>query len=62
MLIDDYTHVLLRDEHLGATRRILDRFQAELAELSREVRRKNRARRFKTQAFDPARLSTSVSI
>jgi len=62
MLMDDYTHVLLRDAHLAATRRIFDGFQAELAALSLEVRRKNARRLFRVQSFDPARLSSSVSI
>ena len=62
MLLDDFTHVLLRDGHFAATRRIFDQFHEELAQLSLAVRRENRRRRFKTQSFDPARMSSSVSI
>lgn len=62
MLLDDFTHLLLRDAHFGRTRRLFDEFQRELVALADAVERRNARRRFKLNAFNPRRLACSVSI
>jgi hypothetical protein len=60
---DCYAHLLLEDEHLEATTRILKGFQRQLSELSAGVKQRNEKRGgYACSSFDPATMTSSVSI
>lgn len=62
LLGNDYTHLLLKDEHQNTTKLIFDTFQAELKTFSELVESRNALRRFPSNSFNPRFMTTSVSI
>lgn len=66
MLVDDYTPLLLQDEHINTTTKIFRTFQEDLGRLSDQVNERNRRRvaagSFAFRRFDPRRLRVSVSV
>ena len=61
MLMNDFTHLLLRDSHLNRTKEIFDDFQRDLAHLSTKVHGRNARRRWRFNGFDPKIMASSVS-
>lgn len=66
MLMDDYTHLLLKDEHYNTTKQLMHEFQQDLARWSERLRERNALRkakgRFEFHRFDPRMMRTSVSV
>ena len=61
-LINDWTFVLLQDEHLQQTRNIMCTFQAELLKMSVGVNERNEKRRMKMKFIDPKLMDISIGI
>jgi Lipoxygenase len=61
-LLDDFRHVLLPDEHLGVTSQLFANFTDEMRRLSATVDERNKHRRFASNAFNPKKLLSAVSI
>jgi len=61
-LMNDFTHLLLRDEHIEKTTELMNDFQKKLKNLSEEMDNKNKQRRFPCNSANPKRLQCSVSI
>ena len=66
MLLDDYTHLLVKDQHYNQTKQVFVRLQAELAALSTHIAKRNEERvaagRYPFHRMDPANMRTSVSV
>ena len=66
MLMSDFEHLLLRDEHHEATTKIFREFQANLTAFAGEIDVRNARRkaegRWVYHGFDPRRMLSSVSI
>ena len=61
-LMNDFTHLLLEDEHLNATTKVFTKFQESLSQLSNVIDERNKNRKYKYYGFHPKRLLSSVSI
>eukprot|EP00658_Telonema_sp_P-2_P014865 TRINITY_DN1567_c0_g1_i11.p1 TRINITY_DN1567_c0_g1~~TRINITY_DN1567_c0_g1_i11.p1 ORF type:complete len:221 (+),score=77.56 TRINITY_DN1567_c0_g1_i11:138-800(+) len=61
-LLNDFKHLLLRDDKLEATSKVFDTFQADLRNLSAVIDARNERRRFPCNAFNPKCMVAAVSI
>lgn len=61
-LVNDFTHLLLRDEHLGATIQVFQKFSADLQALSGTIDERNAQRPMPCNAFNPRIMTSSISI
>lgn len=66
LLMNNFEHLLLKDEHLEATTAVFRDFQQNLTDFSIEIDRRNVARkeegRWTYNGFDPRRMLSSVAI
>jgi len=61
-LMSDFSHLLLRDNHLAETAKVFEDFQADLVALGNTIDERNAKRKWKFMGFHPKRLLSSVSI
>jgi hypothetical protein len=62
MLINNFEHLLLGDEHHETTRAILQAFQDDLVTLGKTIDLKNKKRPFPCNSYNPRCMTSSVSI
>ena len=61
-LMDDFSHLLVQDEHFSAANEVLDQFQQDLTRLADVIKVRNEKRKYTTNAIDPREQLSSVSI
>jgi len=61
-LLNNFTHLVLTDEHVEATTALFDRLQEDLQDLAATIDRRNERRRFPCNAMNPRTMVSSVSI
>jgi len=61
-LINDFTHLLLKDEHNSKTIELLNKFQKDLINLSQSIEQKNLIRKIPCNSFNPSTMMSSISI
>ena len=61
-ILDDFTHLLLHDEHYEAVLKVYEQFNQDLRRLSHEIDERNKVRKWPCNAFNPRFLTTSVSV
>ncbi len=62
LLMNDFSHLLLRDEHFATTQKVFTNFQEDLETLAQAIDARNRVRPYTTEAFQPRLLLSSISI
>lgn len=61
-LINNFTHLVLQDEHVTVTSALFEAFQVDLKALVQKIDKRNKNRRFPCNAFNPRTMVSSVSI
>jgi hypothetical protein len=62
LLLNDFSHTLLKDDKLPVTKKLLDEFQAGLVELSHTIDERNEKRRWPSNSVNPKAMQSSVSV
>jgi hypothetical protein len=60
-LMNDFSHLLLRDEHYDVTKAIFNKFQSDLLDLEQRINEKNKNRKWAFNGFNPRYMASSVS-
>jgi hypothetical protein len=61
-ILDDFTHLLLHDEHYEAAVVVYEQFNQDLRRLSHDIDERNKVRKWPCNAFNPRFLTSSVSV
>ena len=61
-LMGNWEHLLVRNRFADETVVVMRRFQEKLRNLSLDVEKANKSRRFPLESFNPVKLESSVSV
>lgn len=62
LLLNDFSHTLLKDEKNSETKKLMSEFQAGLVQLSKTIDERNERRKWPSNSVNPSQMQSSVSV